>query len=173
MPNTAGETNIPISEWTTGTLKIYEDSETARVLSIVNLRIDYERQISDERDKRYQERWAAQEEAAKNLKEYQNEFRGSLNDLSTQMAKKDELAAGLRSVIEKIEAQEVVNREFRSRLDIGNPAIGNLQQQLATNQGITQGTNITKSDIYRAIGLGIGLLGFILSLIVLITNNKI
>lgn len=163
MANTAGETTVPISEWTTGTLKIFHDSELARVLSLSNIRMDYERQISDERDKRYHERWAAQEEAAKNLKEYQNEFRGALTDLSARMATKDELLAAIRSLSEKIEAQEKVNTEFRSRLDIGNPAIGSIQNQLANNSGKSSGASTTIAYIVTAISIAFGALGMILA----------
>lgn len=156
MASTPSETNVPIGDWTIGSLKVYDDTCRA-----------YERQISDERDLRYKERWQAQEAAAKNLKEYQNEFRGALSDLSTKMATKDELTAGLKSMSEKIEAQEKVNTEFRSRLDVGNPAIGTIQNQLATNQGITQGSQITIGKIYAAIGA----VGALLGIIILLANG--
>lgn len=156
MNNPPTETSIPISDWSIGSLKAYHD-----------MMIAYERQVTDERDKRYHERWAAQEDAAKNLKEYQNEFRGALNDLSTKMATKDELTAAMRGLIDKIESQEKVNTEFRSRLDIGNPAIGSIQQQLATNQGLAQGGQITMGRIYAAIGAA----GAILGILVLLANN--
>lgn len=149
------ETSIPISEWTIGSLKAHHD-----------MMIAYERQILDERDQRYHERWAAQEAAAKSLKEYQNEFRGALSDLSTKMATKDELLAAIRSLSDKIEAQEKVNTEFRSRLDIGNPAIGSIQQQLATSQGQANGSQITIGRIYAAIAA----VGGVLGIIILLTN---
>lgn len=167
MPNTSGETNVPVGDWTTGTLKVFHDSELARVLTIAKLRIYYERQISDERDLRYHERWAAQEEAAKNLKEYQNEFRGSLSDLSTKMATKDELSASIKALFDKIEAQEKVNTEFRSRLDIGNPAIGSIQNQLATSQGMRTQSDLTKSDMFKYISAAVA----IISIMVLLSNG--
>lgn len=167
MALASGETNVPIGDWTTGTLKIYHDEK----MELLNLRaidkVDYERQVSNERDQRYHERWAAQEEATKNLKDYQNEFRGSLNDLSTKMATKNELTAAIRALSEKIEAQEKVNTEFRSRLDIGNPAIGSIQQQLATSAGVQKGSDITMGKIYAAIGA----VGVILGMLVLLANN--
>lgn len=156
MTATPTETSIPIGEWTIGSLKAYHD-----------MMISYERQIADERDRRYHERWSAQEEAAKNLKEYQNEFRGSLSDLSTKMATKDEMLAVAKGLSEKIEAQEKVNTEFRSRLDIGNPAIGALQQQQAISAGIIKGGDITMGKIYAAIGA----VGAILAIIVMIANG--
>lgn len=124
MPNIPGETTVPVADWTTGTLKIYLDT-----------RIDYERQVSDERDQRYAERWKAQEEATRNLKEYSNEYRGSLNDLSTKMATKTEVITAVQAVVDKIEAQDKVNTEFRSRLDVGNPDVRSLQTAQATQLG--------------------------------------
>lgn len=169
MAITSGETTVPVGDWTTGTLKIYHDEKLELLNQLAVMRVSYERQISDERDRRYQERWAAQEDAAKNLKEYQNEFRGALSDLSTKMATKDELLAAVRSLSDKIEAQEKVNTEFRSRLDVGNPAIGTIQNQLAASQGIRQGGEITMGKIYAAIGA----VGTILAIIVLVANNAL
>lgn len=150
------ETSIPISEWSIGSLKAHHD-----------MMISYERQIVDERHERYRERWAAQEEAAKNLKEYQNEFRGSLSDLSTKMATKDELLAAIRGLSEKIDALDKVSTEFRSRLDVGNPAIQSLQNQQALSSGIQQGGQITMGRIYAAVGA----VGVILGMLILLANN--
>lgn len=148
-----GETSIPIAEWTTGTLKAYHD-----------MQIGYERQVSDERDKRYHERWQAQEIATQNLKEYSNEYRGSLNDLSARMATKDELSTAIRALTEKIDAQEKVNTEFRSRLDIGNPAVGTIQQQIASQIGARQGTDKTIGYIMTGLGAVSLAIGIILAL---------
>lgn len=150
MASPSGETNVPIGEWTTGTLKIYHD-----------MAIEHERELMDERDRRYHERWAAQEEAAKNLKEYQNEFRGSLSDLSTKMATKDEMLAVAKGLSEKIEAQDKVNTEFRSRLDVGNPAIAALQNQNSLNQGQTSGSDKTWEVIGKVVPILVGIGGLL------------
>lgn len=165
MPSTvSSETNVPITDWSIGSLKIYHDEKLELLHRFGIQQISYERQISDQRDLRYQERWAAQEEAAKNLKEYQNEFRGSLSDLSTKMATKDELQAVSRGLIDKIEAQEKVNTEFRSRLDVGNPAIGTIQNQLATSQGMKTQSDLTRSDMFKYLSAIVGILGALILL---------
>lgn len=165
MPPASGETTVPVSDWTTGTLKIYHDDKMTLLNQVATQKIEYERQIADERDLRYQERWAAQEEAAKNLKEYQNEFRGSLSDLSTKMATKDELQATMKSIGEKIDALDKVSTEFRSRLDIGNPTISTIQQQLASSQGKTLGADKTVAYVIAAISILFGLAGLIITII--------
>lgn len=167
MTTTTGETNVPIGDWTTGSLKIYHDEKIELLNQMLVQKISYERQLSDERNSRYKERWTAQEEAAKNLKEYQNEFRGSLSDLSTKMATKDELFTAIKGMSEKIDALDKVNAEFRSRLDIGNPAISALQNQQAISKGMLQGSEITMGKIYAAIGA----VGAVLGIVVLLANK--
>lgn len=149
MSNTAGETTVPVSEWTTGTLKIYHDAI-----------IGYERQISNERDLRYQQRFEAQEAATKNLKEYTNEYRGALNDLSSNMATKVEVTTAVASLTEKIDTQSNLIGELRSRLDTGNPAI---QSQLDTSSGRSIGIEKTIAYVVTAISIAFGVVGMILA----------
>lgn len=156
MANPSGETTVPVGDWTTGTLKIYLDT-----------RLDYERQIADERDLRYQERWAAQEAATKYNQEKSNEFRGALDDLSTKQATKLELQTAVSTLTEKIDTQANLMGELRSRLDVGNPAIGTIQQQLAASDGLRKGSDITIGKIYAAIAA----VGAIMGIIVLLANG--
>lgn len=151
MPSQPTETSIPIGDWTIGSLKAYHD-----------MMISYERQVVDERDKRYEERWKAQEKASQRYQEVSNEFRGSLDDLSSKMATKLEVNTAVASLIDKIETQGKSISELRSRLDVGNPDVRTLQNNEATRTGQSQGSEITMSKIYAAIVVGVSLLGAIM-----------
>lgn len=107
-------------------------------------------ELIDRNDKRYEERWIAQEKAAENLKEYQNEFRGALDDVSTKQATKVELNTAIKTLSDKIDVQAGLLSDLRSRLDVGNPAISALQNQQAISKGILQGSDITMNKIYAA-----------------------
>lgn len=144
--NQPAETSIPIGEWSIGSLKAHHD-----------MMIAYERQVSDERDLRYKERWKAQEEATKNLKEYSNEYRGSLDDLSSKMATKVELTTAVSSLSEKIDTQSNLIGELRSRLDVGNPAISSLQNAQATSEGRKLGADQIIAYLITAVALAVAI----------------
>lgn len=57
--------------------------------------------------------------------------------------------------------------EMRSRLDTGPAGLSTLQNQFASQQGITKGSDITMSKIYAAIGVAAALLG----ILVLLSNG--
>lgn len=154
----SGETEVNVSGWTTDTLRYH-----------LAQRVDYERQLADERDRRYQERWMAQETASKYAQQIANEFRGSLSDLSTQMATKHEMATAMDALNDKLSGHSDLMAEIRSRLDVGNPAVAALQNQAAQNVGLAQGSQITMAKIYGAIGA----MGVILTAIVLLANGVI
>lgn len=118
-----------------------------------------------ERDRRYSERWKAQEKAAENLKEYQNEFRGSLEDLSTKQATKLELAAAIKTVTDKIDLQSATLSELRSRLDVGNPTVAALQNQYSTSLG--RGEGVAKAVAYLISGISVifGVVGILIAVL--------
>lgn len=153
MVNQPTETSIPIGDWTIGSLKAHHD-----------MMISYERQVSDERDLRYEERWQAQESATRNLKEYTNEYRGSLNDLSARMATKIELTTAITTLSEKIDIQSNLIGELRSRLDVGNPAISTIQNKLAASDGKSLGSDKTLSYLMMLlVGVNI-IIGLVIAL---------
>lgn len=144
------------SGWTTDTLRAH-----------LIMRIDYEAQLAAERDRRYAERWSAQEAATAYALEKSNEFRGALGDLSTTMATKAELSAVKAAVEATADVQANLLAEIRSRLDVGNPAVTALQQQAAANAGITQGSQLSKANFYAALAA----VGTILAIVVLLSNG--
>lgn len=154
MSESPQETSIPIGDWSVGSLKAYHD-----------MMVSYERQVADERDRRYQERWAAQQTASEQLKEYQNEFRGALTDLSALQATKSELKALEKTLEDKIEANTSALGEIRSRLDVGNPALTSIQQQIAVRDGLTQDKQVTLGKIYAAIGAAVAVIGLVVLLV--------
>lgn len=153
MSSQPTETSIPIGDWTIGSLKAYHD-----------MMISYERQVADERDQRYHERWQAQEAATKYNQEKSNEFRGALDDLSTKQATKLEVQTAVSTLTEKIDTQANLVGELRSRLDVGNPAIGTIQQQLAARDGSTEGSDKTVLYVVIAINMLIGIVGLAISI---------
>lgn len=90
MPDTPSETNVPIADWTTGTLKIYHDAV-----------IGYERQVSNERDLRYQERFEGQERNIQTATEAIDKRLDILNELRSGVATNDQVEA-----LEKIVAAQ-------------------------------------------------------------------
>ena len=61
-------TNVPLKEY------------QAEVTRRLEQRIDYESELSKERDKRYEQRFMAQESATVYMRQVTNEFRGQLSD---------------------------------------------------------------------------------------------
>lgn len=161
MPNISGETNIPIGDWTIGSLKIYQDSNVSALKELHEDRIDHVIESIDKNDRRYQERWQAQENAAKALKEYQNEFRGALDDLSTKQATKLEVTTAVDILTEKIEAQTKLIGALTSRLDLGNPELRTLQAQQSQDTGKSMGLNAGWIILLGLVSLLGGLSGLI------------
>lgn len=101
MPNTAGETTVPIGDWTNGSLKIFEDTCRA-----------YERQLMDERKEHLKELRVADQRAidaalvsqekaivkAENAADKRFEL---LNELRDGVATKDQLSA-LEKVVDAL-----------------------------------------------------------------------
>lgn len=119
----SGETERQVSGWTVDTLKQFHDTV-----------IEYEQKLSIERDKRYQERWQAQQDASQALKEYQNEFRGALTDLSTKQATKVELETSNKTLTDKIDVNNIEVSTLRSRLDIGPVGLSSLTSKVDISQ---------------------------------------
>jgi hypothetical protein len=82
-----------ISGWTVDTLKIYHDTCIA-----------YEAKLAAERDKRYAERFAAQEAATAYMRQITNEFRGQLSDQQATFITRTETLARAQSNADKIDS---------------------------------------------------------------------
>lgn len=109
-----------------------------------------------------------------------NEFRGSLDDLSKQMATRRELETGLSTALDGIEKarQERQHQiedlratlaELRSRLDVGAPQIPELQAFVASNLGKQEQKSEGRAQISSTtaiIGTVIAVIAFALALLV-------
>lgn len=111
-----------------------------------------------------------------------NEFRGALNDLSTQMATRRELETAVSSLSATIDtAQRDRNHqlaelrdtlaELRSRIDVGAPQIPELQKYVASTIGQKQGVTESRAGLYMLIGTIGGLLGILIVVANLLTNH--
>lgn len=138
----SGETEDRPSAWTIDSLK--ELTET---------RLSAHENLSLERDRRYQERFEAQEHATAYAQEKANEFRGALDDLSTKQATKLELTT--------------MNKTLSDKIDVQANLIGDLRSRIDGSSGIAQGSQLTMGKIYAAIG-GVGA---IIAIIVLLSNH--
>lgn len=174
MATNSGETNIPVTDWTTGTLKVYEDD---KIDNVERLAMAEARRLNDLHYadvKRLEEAADDLENALNDFKQSVgirfievNEFRKSLDDLGQKMETKSEATVSNKSTSDKIDELSKQIIELRSRLDIGNPAVIALQNAQAASSGFRAGTDITMGKIYAAIGA----VGAILAIIVLLANN--
>lgn len=184
MPSTPGETNVPVSDWTTGTLKILQDQNVANIKELLETEICAIRKTMKESDRRYEQRFDAQEKAtgvaitsakeavtkaeASTERRFEsvNEFRAALSDQSASLMSRAEVEQLNKSLSDKIDEQGKLITELRSRLDVGNPVIGTIQQQLAATAGMQQGEQMQMGKIYAFVG-GVGA---ILGIIIIIAN---
>ncbi len=96
-----------------------------------------------------------------------NEFRKALADLSSTMATRREMEASVTELKGITTENNKQISELRSRLDVGPAGLSTLQNQYSTMQGRTQGSDITMSKIYGAIGA----VGAVLGILVLLANG--
>lgn len=142
MPDTTGETNVPIGDWTTGTLKIYHDEKIAFLEKYV------EQRFTDQ-DKAVQAALQAAKEAvlkAENASEKRfesvNEFRQQLSDQTNTFLPRPEYNAQHKALEEKVALlTDIMNQD--------------------------KGQEISMGKIYAAVGA----VGAILAIIVLLAYN--
>lgn len=164
MADTSGETNVPVSDWTTGTLKILQDSNIATLKELLESEICAIRKTISESDRRYEQRFDAQEKAtmvaigsakeavnkAETANERRfdavNEFRGQLNDQANTFLPRSEYSARHETLENRV--SEITDRLNRS-------------------EGQSKGSEITMGRIYAAIAA----VGVILGILVLLANN--
>lgn len=153
MPNTSGETNVPIQDWTTGTLKVYHD-EKIETLGQLFHKLRESDQIALQAALVAQEKAVAAaltaakeavlkaETAAEKRFESVNEFRQSLADQTATLLPRTEYDAAHQSVVEKIDG---------------------LTDRMNRKDGQSTGSDKTIAYIVTAISLGFGVVGMILA----------
>lgn len=158
------ETNVPVAEWTTGTLKVYHDdkinavekvaaAETKRIDSDIqqlNILLD-ERSVNQEKGvhaalEATKEAIAKSDAATEKRFESVNEFRRTLSDQTNTFLPRAEYIASHKPLEDKI-------IELTNRLNIMS--------------GQKEGSELTIGKIYAAIGV----VGAILGIIILLSNG--
>jgi hypothetical protein len=132
----SGETEKSISGWTTDTLKEYIEA------------------VIDGNDRRYQQRFDAQEAANKYSQEKSNEFRGSLEDIGKKQMPRTEAEALIRASEEKAAAGQQANSD----------KIDALQARMDRNEGRSGGLSAGWGYLIGAIGLIGALVAIVLAL---------
>lgn len=177
--SSSSETNIPVSEWTTGTLKVYHDDKITAVKEIAAAEVkridgDIEKLgiLLDERaiatEKAMNAALAAAQTAVKEAqiatqeainkndaateKRFQsvNEFRGQLSDQTQTFLPRPEYLAQHKALEDRVT---------------------DLTDRLNLSAGKLTGQEVNKADIYKAVGAGIAILGFVLTVVVMIANG--
>lgn len=164
MASPSGETNVPVSEWTTGTLKIYHDDKIAGVQAVataeirrvdadikqLNILLD-ERSITQEKAvaaalSATREAISKSETATEKRFESVNEFRQTLSDQNAGFLSRTEYEANHKALVAMVVA---------------------LTDRFNISTGEKQGSDITMGKIYAAIAA----VGTILAIIILVANN--
>ena len=131
----SGETKSSISSWTVDTLKEYLECNIAA------------------NDRRYTERFNAQEAANKYAQEKANEFRGSLDDVGKKQMPRTEAEALIRSATDR----------WMSELGSINEKVGMLQARMDRNDGRSTGINAGWLILVAAVGLIATIVGVVLA----------
>ena len=121
----SGETEKNISGWTVDTLKEYVEAR-----------------LSDA-DKRYDQRFNAQESKTDYAQEKANEFRGSLDDVGKKQMPRTEAEAAFRAISEKAAGEAKANAD----------KIDALQARMDRNEGRGTGLNSSWLILVGAVGL--------------------
>ena len=132
----SGETEYSVSGWTVDTLKEHLEA------------------VIDGNDRRYQQRFDAQEAANKYSQEKSNEFRGSLEDIGKKQMPRTEAEALIRASEEKAAAAAGSNSD----------KIDQLQARMDRNEGRSGGFSAGWGYLIGAIGLIGSLIAIVLVL---------
>lgn len=109
MPNTAGETTVPIGDWTTGTLKVYEDEKLATLKLLMDERKEHLKELRAADQRAIDAALVSQEKAiikAENAAERRFELLNELRDgvaTKEQVEAVDKLVDGITSRLDRIE----------------------------------------------------------------------
>lgn len=99
-----GETEKDVSAWTTDSLRIHLLSAIQYEAKLAEQKIEYEAKLAIERDKRYEQRFQAQEAATTYMRQITNEFRGQLADQQATFITRSETLARAQANADKIDA---------------------------------------------------------------------
>jgi chromosome segregation ATPase len=94
-----------------------------------------------------------------------NEFRGSLEDLSKNMATRRELETAVATISNNNNEIDIKINELRSRLDVGNPMVQSLQSRIDTSSGVKQGEGEILTRIATILGITATLITIIIKLL--------
>lgn len=100
-----------------------------------------------------------------------NEFRGSLDDLSKQMATRRELESVQASIGAKMDDLAGLVQELRSRLDTGPVGLDELRARADQGQGRQEGARQNQAGLYALIGAVGGILGIIIVVATVLSNQ--
>lgn len=164
MADSSGETNVPVSEWSTGTLKIYHDDKITATQAIaaaeirridadikqLNILLD-ERSITQEKAvaaalSATREAISKSETATEKRFESVNEFRQTLSDQNAGFLSRTEYEANHKALVSMVVA---------------------LTDRFNISTGQKEGSDITMGKIYAAVGV----VGAILGILVLLSNG--
>jgi hypothetical protein len=151
-----GQTKANESAFTTDTLKVYLDSQALKDAQILGLhkelselRDKHAMELRDAADKRYEQRFQAQEAATAKASANQNEFRGSLNDLSTTKVSSTEFKLAL----------EAVRQQILDGSKTTDAKLADIQHRLDITQGSSQGSANTWFNIFAVIAAVCAVIG--------------
>lgn len=162
-----GQTRSNESAFTTDTLKAYLDAiavKDAQILALhkelSELRDRHSQELRDAADKRYEQRFQAQESATAKATTNQNEFRGSLNDLSATKVSSTEFKLAI----------DALKQQIADGAKTTDAKLADIQRRLDIREGSSQGSATTWFNIFAVIAavcaiLGVLYLGF--------TRNKV
>jgi hypothetical protein len=116
---------------------------------------DGDSKLAEERDKRYEQRFQAQEAASTYTRSIQNEFRGSLNDITATKVPRTEFTTALNTIATQLESQAKINAA----------SFTDIQHRLDINQGSSQGSGSAWGILGGVIGLVTGAVAVIWAII--------
>ena len=180
----SGETEKDVSGWTVDTLKEYADR---RLQSISEYN---DRRFADQETAVQAALLAAKEAVAAALtaakeavdkanlageKRFDavNEFRGQLADQTATLIPRSEAEQRMQTLSDKINVNSQDLGNLRSRLDVGNPVVTQLQNQLAAADGAQTGADSTRADFYRGLAMGISIISLVSVIIGLLIRAKV
>jgi hypothetical protein len=161
-----GETQREPSGWTPDTLKVLEDEKIQSLERLFKAEI-----------RRLDEALAAQDRAVVLLNTAnqiaqdkfeatverdsvkQNEFRGSLDDLSKLMATRRETETAFASMGQRVDDQAKQIGDLRSRLDVGPAGLASIQAQQNQQTGRREGVQTVATNAYYAFAIFAALAG--------------
>ena len=151
--SSGGQTKENVSSWTVDSLKAhYDDTNALRwkrdedVAALRQTNLDntvaYLKELAQERDKRYEQRFQAQESASTYTRNIQNEYRGSLNDLASTKVPRTEFEAALKAIAGQIDGVAKASSEKLDTMSKSElTAFTDIQHRLDLKEGSSQGSN--------------------------------